>query len=69
MSIFGGGILLMAVYNAQIKKEGFHKDYIDYNSIQPIKDGYWFNTVLAYTAGMWYSNYRERLERKICASE
>jgi hypothetical protein len=37
--------------------------------MKPFKDTYWFNTILAYPAGMWFSHYREKLEKWIFGSE
>lgn len=37
--------------------------------MKQVKDTYWCNTILAYTAGMWYSYYKEKLEKWIFAGE
>lgn len=34
-----------------------------------LKDGWWYNTVLAYVTGVWYSAYKESIEAGILAKE
>ncbi len=29
------------------------------------RDGYWYNTAMVYPAGMWFSEYREQIDRKL----
>lgn len=33
------------------------------------KDGYWYNTALAYAAGMWFSRFRTEFDRKILSND
>lgn len=37
--------------------------------LKPVRDPHWYNTILAYSAGIWYSSYREKLEKILFSSE
>lgn len=34
--------------------------------MQSIKESWWYNTILCYVAGMWYSNYKKNIEDAVC---